>query len=312
MAADFFGRHREPSPGTKHGDRLDKAGYREKGMTYENTTENPSLSKHIDTFVSRFFVAGARDYVRKTTYDAPWINMGIMEKTNPQMFYGGKLFEGANIVCGPSYSLGHGLIHGYLREQAEEHVRRAVNKLNALPAREIVFYHDESEHGLDLARKMGLEFNFTPVSLLQWLLRRVNEAGACVGCDLDVAVQLPCSWKYGPERDSLLDELLERMGVRRVARHYDRGRRICCAARGYFGLMGGDVHEDTSISDALVKRNVADAREAGATHLITLCPACYFSLAPAARRAGLVPMQVEGLTSLHLYGEMPPGGQELL
>ena len=270
---------------------------------------NFSLEKNIDIFVNNFFVNGARNYIRKTTQEAAWLSVGIMENTNPELFYSSKLFAGMNIVGGGGYSLGHGLIHGYLSHSTRQYIEQAVANLNALPTEEIIFYHDESLHGLQLAREIGLEIRFKPVSLLEWLLETANNNQQQIQpLKANAAVQLPCSSCFGGDRNKLIDKLFGLLGVKRVKRRYDYSDRLCCGARGYFGLFSGNIQIDADYSDALIHKNLADAKEAGADYIVTLCPLCYASIAPMAREVGLIPVQVEDLTSLAIDGELPAGG----
>lgn len=278
-------------------------------MTFKSNAAQPALQQHVDTFVRSFFVNGARNYIRKTTPDAPWLNVGIVERTNPDLLYASKLFAGMNVIGGGAYSLGHGFIHGYLNGSATAQVERAIANLNALGADEIIFYHDESLRGLEAAREMGLDIRFKPVALLEWLVGQVRKQQPSVRpLDAGVAVQLPCSWQGAESNNLLLEELFGLIGVRRVQRQYDRSARVCCGARGYFGLLTGDAQADADRADTQARQNVADAKRAGATYLVTLCPYCYAALAPVARQAGLTPLQVEGLASLALYDEPVPGG----
>lgn len=278
-------------------------------MSHATNAADSQLKMNIDIFVDKFFVGGARNYIRKTTQDAAWLSIGIMENTNPDLFYSSQLFSGMNIVGGGAYSLGHGLIHGYLKNAAYRHLKRAMANLNALPAKEIIFYHDESLCGIDMARKMEIEIGFTPVSLLEWMVRTVRENRQQVlPLDINAAVQLPCSSCFGVDRNALLDTLFDLIGVKRVRRCYDYGNRLCCGARGYFGLISGDIQADADLSDERVHKNVADAKAAGASHMVTMCPYCYAAIAPSALEAGLFPIQVEGLSSMALYRHMPPGG----
>ncbi len=275
----------------------------------KNIEKKAQTSRGRDIFIERFFVGGARNHIRKTTGDAPWLSVGIMEPMNPIALYSSRLFAALNIVGGGAYSLGHGLNHGYLEDAAPQHIERAVKNLNALPAEEIVFYHDESLCGLDRAREMGLALRFRPVSLLEWLIREVEESGReIVQLNAEAAVQLPCSVSGGRDRNELIEKLFGLIGVRRAARKFDYGGRLCCGARGYWGLSSGNPQADADDSDTIVNENVADARMSGAQYLVTLCPMCYAAVAPAGRAAGLIPISIEGLVSLALYGEALPEG----
>lgn len=282
-------------------------------MLLKSDAAQPALQEHVNTFVKSFFVNGARNHIRKTTKDAPWLNVGITEKTNPELFYSSSIFAGLNIIGGNAYSLGHGFIHGYLNGSAEDQIKRAVANLNSLGADEIIFYHDESQRGLELAREMGLEFQFKPVSLLEWLVRQVKENQEKIRpLDLDVALQIPCSWHSTDKNNSTIEELFDLIGVRRVTRQYDRENRICCGIRGYFGLITGDTLNDSDLSANHVRKNVEDAKLAGAEYMITTCPYCYAGIAAAAQNAEIKPLQVEGLVSLALHNESLPDGLTFL
>ncbi len=277
-------------------------------MSNITETMDESLKTNIDIIVNNFFVKGTRNYIRKTTLDAPWLNVGIMEKTNPSLFHTSKLFAGMNVICGGMYSLGHDMIRGDKDPgTTRPYVEQAVAALNALPADEIIFYHDENLCGLEQARKKGLAIKFKPVSLLEWLVRRVKEEPVSP-LDVAAAVQLPCSARYGGDRNELLNTLFSLIGVTRVQRRYDQGEDLCCGAPGYFGFYSGDIHADADYSDELVLKNVADAKAAGAEYMVTMCPNCYAAIAPVAREAGMTPVQVEGLVSLALFGKESPVG----
>lgn len=272
-----------------------------------------ALGRHVDIFVDKFFVRGTRNYMRKTSRDGQWLNLGIMEKTNPEAFHESRLFSGLNLVGGEAYSFGHGFIHGYLKEQEKAQIEKAVESLNYLEAEEVIFYHDESARGLELAREMGLELNFTPVSLLEWLIRLAREkSGQIRTIDADAAVQLPCSWRPGDGTNALIRELFDLIGVRRVERKYDFDNRLCCGMRGYFGLTTGDTMDDSDRSELQARQNIEDAWKTGAKYLATTCPCCYGALASVAKEAGMVPVQMEGLVSLALYDEPLPEGLAFL
>ena len=279
-------------------------------MTLDSDPAQTALQKHIDTFVNNFFVNGARNHIHKATQAAPWLNVGIMEKTNSESFYSSQLFAGMNVVGGSAYSLGHGFVHGYLADSAEAaQIKRAITSLNALGAEEIIFYHDESLRGLSLASELELELQFTPVTLLEWLIRLIENAPQQIQpLNMDIAVQLPCSWESGDGKNSQLQKLFDLIGVRRVERNYDFNDRVCCGARGYFGLLTGHTYNDSDYSESLNRMNIEDAQLAGATHVVTTCPYCYAALAEATKEKGMTPIQIEGLVSLALFNEPLPEG----
>jgi Fe-S oxidoreductase len=271
------------------------------------------LQQHIDVFVNNFFINGARNYIRKTTRDAPWLNVGIMEKTNSEAFYSGKLFSGLNVVGGGGYSLGHGLIHGHLKGTTKAQIERAVANLNSLGTEEIIFYHDESIRGLEQAHKQGLKLQFKPVTFLEWLIQQAKGNHKHIQpMNIEAAVQLPCSRQLGDKKNALIEELFDLLGVKRVERRYDFDNRLCCGAQGYFGLLTGDTMKDSDWSDKQVEQNIEDAKDAGAKYMVTTCPYCFAAIASAAKTAGITPIQIEGLASLALFNEPLPEGLSFL
>jgi hypothetical protein len=282
-------------------------------MSIQKETAEISSEQNINIFLKRFFVAGARNHIRKTTSNAPWLSLGIMEKNCAGLINNKKLFADMNIVSGGAYSLGHGFINGYLTDEMQDHIRNAVNLLNALPAKEIIFYHDESFHGLDIAQEMGWPVKFTPVSMLEWLLRKVDELSSQIRpLNKKVAVQLPYSMSISNKRHALIDELFEHIGIERVERFYDKNNYLYSGALGYFGLLSGNIHNDTDAADDLVSKNIADVCNANADYLVTFCPFCYAALATAAEENDIIPVQIEDLVNVALYGDLPEGGLRIL
>ena len=119
-----------------------------------------------------------------------------------------------------------------------------MSRLNALGTEEIIFYHDESTRGLEFASELGLELRFKPVMLLEWLIEQVKTSPTPIQpLNVEAAVQLPCSWRPGDGKNGALEELFSLIGVRRVTREYDHGKRICCGSRKYFGLASGNTEK---------------------------------------------------------------------
>jgi Fe-S oxidoreductase len=145
------------------------------------------------------------------------------------------------------------------------------------------------------------------VHLFEYLLGclRTQERDV-VRLNLEVAYQRPCASRYSGDQDPLLDEIFERIGVRRVPRRYDREHALCC---GGPLLARGDKERALQIGT----RNVEDAIAHGARYLAFLCPMCRQTLKRVCAQQGLPQVGISDLCRMALgenvYGQAPaPGG----
>ena len=155
---------------------------------------------------------------------------------------------------------------------------------------------------------MKLETNFKPIHLLEWLIEVVKDNYKDVKkLGIRCAISLPCSVRAsGPDRHIWIEELFDLLGVELVERKYDRKNQICCGAVA--GLGGGaseDLAENQRFSQEIREKNVNDAKNFGADHMMFLCPFCYAALAYDNKAAGIMPVMAADLVRMSLYGEKP-------
>lgn len=276
-------------------------------IVHRGTTATPVKLRDTGTvFINTLAAFMPRDVIRKTKKGAPWMSLCAMEGTAPDLFYGSKLFDGLNLVAGRSYFCCNGLLHCRRDDVMVDCLTPWIANLNALPTDEIIFYHDECISALySFVKDAGLKINFKPVHQVEWLLRVVKENYKDVRkLGIRAAVHLPCSARYGPDRNPWYDELFELLGVERVVRKYDRRKQICCGAVETFQMLTG-TPADAEYAEELRKKNLDDAEQAGAEYFVTLCSYCYASMTPGARRYGLKPVLVADIARMSLYDEEP-------
>jgi heterodisulfide reductase subunit B len=114
---------------------------------------------------------------------------------------------------------------------------------------------------------------------------------------MKIGYQRPCASRYTPEKEPMLDELFDLIGVERVARRYDRTDALCCA----LPLLFRDMERMGEIQ----AKNLDDAQDAGATAMTFLCPVCIRGLGTDATARGMDIYMISDLCRLALGEELP-------
>ena len=230
--------------------------------------------------------------------DRPVISTCVVEPLIPRIFEG-QLYENMTFLKGGDYFCYVGYCHMGLESPIGPGIKRVVENLGQAEAKEIIFFHDECYAAVkSVAPSYGVEVPFQPVHIIAYLrdyLRDHPEKIHPLG--LKAAYQQPCSSRYSMEKDDILDELFELMGVKRVARKYDRQNALCCDAP----LVGFGQRERAVNSSA---RNIEDAKVHGAELMVFLCPMCTLRLRRVSREAGLRPIHLSNLVRLALGEEL--------
>ncbi|MDP6394003.1 MAG: (Fe-S)-binding protein [Desulfobacterales bacterium] len=231
--------------------------------------------------------------------DRPVISLCIVDPLIPRMFEG-QLYQGMTFLKGGDYFCYVGYCHMGVESPIGPGLRRMVENLSRTRAEEIVFFHDECYAAVkSVAPAYGVKVPFQPVHIIAYLrdyLRDHPEAVRPLG--LRAAYQQPCASRYSMEKDPVLDELFELMGVERVARRFDRQDALCCDAP----LVGFGQRERAIKSSA---RNIEDGLKHGAELMVFLCPMCTLRLRRISREAGLRPIHLSNLVRLALGEELP-------
>lgn len=209
--------------------------------------------------------------------------------------FDGPIFEGMTVLKGGDYFCGVGWIHLGHEAPVRQNAPRVIANLAATGASEIVFYHDDCYAlAASIAADYGIDVPFKPVHIIEYLFDHVRQHESdTTPLGLKVAYQQPCASRYTPWKDEQLDELFERLGVRRVSRRYDREMALCCGSP----LMPRDRERAAEVKD----RNVEDALASGAEAMAYLCPLCVLNLRKVAGARGLENLHLIELVNKALY-----------
>ncbi len=199
--------------------------------------------------------------------DKPVLSICVMENQLPPGTLDSKLFEGMSIAKGGDYFCYIGYVHVAKESPIAANAQRFIDNIASL-GREVVFLHDDCyAMAHSKVKDYGIEAPFRYMHIFEHLLRYLREHRESITeLDMKIAYQRPCASRYTPEKDALLDEIFELIGVERVERKYDRESAYCCTGP----LIKVDLDRATRIQ----RENVEDAIAQGADALITLCPMC--------------------------------------
>lgn len=230
--------------------------------------------------------------------DKPVLSLCVMERRLPQGAIGGQMFDGLTVVKGGEYFCYIGYVHIGKESPIGQNARKFVDKLTSLEAKEIVLLHDDCYAMLtNKVQDYGIRVPFKPVHIIEYLLNYLKEHRSQITkLGKKIAYQRPCASRYTPEKDGLLDELFQLVGVERAGRKYDRRDALCCGAL----LTRINPEKAAKIQD----ENLADAKEYGAEAMVFLCPMCLTTLANPGQERGLAPVFITDLCRMAL-GEKP-------
>jgi Fe-S oxidoreductase len=180
-----------------------------------------------------------------------------------------------------------------------------VDNLAKSGAKEIVFVHDDC-YGLikGLAPEYGVEVPFRAVHLFEYLRDYLQEhKDGIKKLDMKVAYQRPCASRYTPEKDALLGNIFEIIGLTRVSRSYEGINALCCgvemAGPNLKLFPRGKNYEPFRV------KNVKDAKDHGAEAMVYLCPMCFATLNKKVRDEGMKNFMISDICRLALGEELP-------
>jgi Fe-S oxidoreductase len=230
--------------------------------------------------------------------DKPALSLCTFRGRLPEGAVEGQMFDGLTTVEGGEYFCYILYLHTARESYLRKNIQRFIDSLASLKAREVVLLHDDCYTGATAkAREYGIEVPFRPVHIIEYLLRYVKEhPGRITRLNRKIAYQRPCISRYTPEKEPMLDELFELIGVQRVPRKYDRQDALCC------GALYAEKHPEKGLK--FQDRNITDAKAYGADAMIMLCPICWQRLSQPCRESGLPPVYITNLCRMAL-GEKP-------
>jgi Fe-S oxidoreductase len=187
-------------------------------------------------------------------------------KSNPELFES-EIYD-LPILSGKPYLCWAELPHMGGKSIQEKHLQTLIDRLAATGAKEIICFHADCYSALaSTAPEIGLNVPFRPVHLAEYLSGYLRENKSRVKpLNLEVAYQRPCTSRHTPDKEHLLDEFFELVGVKRVKRKYEGKNTLCCTSLKLLHNKG-DAKPDR-------ERNILDAKKAGAKLMIYFCPIC--------------------------------------
>jgi len=217
----------------------------------------------------------------------------------------GQLFDGLTLLKGSDYFDYLGWIHGGKPSMMKNNAQKFIDNLTRTGAEEIICYHDDCYAMLaNKVKEYNIKLSFKPISIIEYLRDYVKEHEVDINAlNIKIAYQQPCASRYTFEKDIILDELFELIGVERVKRKYDRENALCCGM-----VMGSMVNVSKEVQNEWRMKNLMDAKEAGTEAMVFLCPMCALSLRSRAKSQGLEPYMISNLVRLALGEKLTHGG----
>ena len=229
--------------------------------------------------------------------DKPILSLCVMESQIPEGAMDGQLFEGMTVVKGGEYFCLIGYVHVGKESPIEKNAQRFIDKMASL-GKDIVFLHDDCYAMVHAKVKdYGIAVPFNYMHIFEYLRNYLRDHQSTINkLGKKVAYQRPCASRYTPEKDALLDEIFELIGVERPPRKYERETALCCT--------GAIIRVFPELAQEVQAKNVDDAIECGADAIITLCPMCDRVLRRPTSQRGLKKIFITDLCRMAL-GEKP-------
>jgi len=217
----------------------------------------------------------------------------------------GRLFETIPLLKGKHYFCNVLFAHMGDESVMRDRLQAMVNNLAKSGAKEIVFVHDDCYAVIKgIAPEYAIKIPFRPVHFFEYLRDYLRENNKSIRkLNMKVAYQRPCASRYTPEKDYLLDEIFDLIGLERVKRQYDGINAICCgvevAGPGLKLFPRGENFEPFR------EENVKDAEDHGAEAMIYLCPMCFATLNKKVRESGMKNYMISDICRLALGEKLP-------
>jgi Fe-S oxidoreductase len=234
----------------------------------------------------------------------PFMNLCSLGDILPGVIEG-QLFEGLTFLKGGKYFCYFGWIHAAKPSIVKKYAELFVNNLTETGAKEIICFHDDCYAMLtSKVKEYNIDLKFQPIHIIEYLRDYVKEhIDQVKKLNMKIAYQQPCASRYTFDKDKMLDQLFELIGVERVARKYDRETALCCG-----GVQASMLNIAKEESDKWKMRNIIDAKENGAEAMVFLCPICVLNLRTRAKMEGLEPYFISNLVRLALGEDLKYGG----
>jgi len=231
--------------------------------------------------------------VRAGTTAGPVFNICAVDVI-PGIFEG-QLFAEATFLQGGAYESVLGGIHVGAEHYMRDTLQTKVAALAATGYDEIIMFHDDCYGAYTTkALEYGIPVPFKVKHYAEYLVDYLKaHAERVKPLQMKVAYQQPCSSRYTPWIDAVIDDVFARVGVERVARQYDRTDALCCSCPV-------SPHLGNAVGEQYKALNIADARAHGAEAMIFMCPFCTLQMREEVNAAGLEPIFLTNLVRMAL------------
>ena len=197
----------------------------------------------------------------------PALSLCVMERNLPEGAIDSRMFRGMTIVKGADYFCYIGYVHVGKETPIAQNAQKFIDKMSSLN-QEIIFLHDDCYAMVSAKVKdYGISVPFKYMHILEYMRNYLRDhKNSIMKLNKKVAYQRPCASRFTPEKDVLVDEIFELVGVERTKRKYEREFALCCT--------GSIIQVFPQLAVEIQAKNVDDAINSGADALITLCPLC--------------------------------------
>jgi Fe-S oxidoreductase len=218
----------------------------------------------------------------------PAINTCVVDVL-PNLFEGA-LFEGCSFLRGGAYESMLAWIHVGKERPLRNGLQAKIDALAETGYDEIVMFHDDCYAAYTTkALEYGMNVPFKVTHYVEYLRDYLKAHPEKVQpLNMKIAYQQPCSSRYSPWMDTIMDELFSLMGVERVQRAYDRKHALCCGCP-ISPHLGNEKGEEVK------SKNIKDAKEHDASAMVFMCPYCALQLREEVDQAGLEPIFLTNL-----------------
>lgn len=223
----------------------------------------------------------------------PILSLCVMEKQIPEDALKSKLFEGLGVVKGGDYFCLIGYLHIGRGTSIGRGAQKFIDKMTSL-SKDIIFLHDDCYAMVHTKIKdYDISVPFRYMHLFEYMRNYLRDhKNSITKLGKRIAYQRPCSSRYTPEKDILLDEIFTLIGVERTSRRFDREKALCCAAPM--------IRVFPQVAQRIQIKNINDAIESGAQAVITLCPMCDRMLTQPTVTAGIPKIFITDLCRMAL------------
>jgi Fe-S oxidoreductase len=229
--------------------------------------------------------------VRKGMSGKPAISLCVIEPRLPNPIEG-SIFNDLIHISGGKYQCLAVWLHLGKPSRVKKRIHSFIENLASTGEKEIVFLHTGCyTTATTLAKKNEVDVPFRSIHLFEYLLEHLKARGDEIRkLNMKIAYHRPCTSRLAPDKEPLLDDLFEMIGVERVIRKYDHKKTLCCGAPL--------ATRDKNRMRELMEKNLDDAKQAKAEAMVFYCVGCFRFLNAGALQRNMKAYMISDLCRL--------------